>query len=341
MGTERGLWDEFSTYLRGRDIDPGDWEKSRPRDFEEIGDRCRTRRGYTALVYGDGNALGRIVKEIAGEDLFGRFSAALDRAVREACYEALWKHCKRVDGKLPADILMLGGDDLIVYMSADTALPFAVHAARLFEEKTKKALCSVEKDSFFRNKYGDHGLTLSMGISFGRSHTPISIMADQAEELLKLAKKRGSTLAGGDYYTPACIDFHMTSQFNQVGVEDGRRHLTLKTAANKPIRLYHGPYTLDEAETLVERAIGLNASGLPTTRLHGLREAPFKGKVNGTIETLTIYGRCRNSAQKMAVCKALDEFDCFEVMPWKKERDGISTVLVDLVEIAGLTSLNE
>lgn len=336
MGAKQGLSKEFSSYLseQGGDL----VEDLRPRDFQQIGDRCLTRRGYTALVYGDGNAMGRIVKEITDEGLFRRFSEVLDQAVREACYEALQSHCKCVDGKLPADILMLGGDDLIVYMSADMALPFAIAAARLFEEKTRDALCSDHAGAFFPTQLGHKGLTLSFGIAYGRSHTPISIMVDQAEELLKSAKKRGSTSADRGQYPSSCIDFHMTSHFNQAKVVDCRRdHLSLRTAKNVRIRLYDGPYTLDEAQALLDHSRNLKSSNVPASRLHRLRQAPFLGKVNGTIETLRAYDGSRDDRQKEAICRALDRFGCFTLMPWRRDDEEISTVVVDLVEIAGLT----
>lgn len=183
-GQRRGLWKGFGDYIK-KDIFA--W---RAKDFEEIGQRCEARSGYTALVYGDGNAMGRIVRQIDTKKRFQAFSQAVDEAVREACYEALWLHCKPVKGKIPADILLLGGDDLMVYLSAEKALDFAIDTAELFEEKTRKKLCQDSSDDFFSQLLNGKGLTLSTGIAFAKTHTPISIMADQAEELLSSAKKK-------------------------------------------------------------------------------------------------------------------------------------------------------
>ncbi|MFH1114078.1 MAG: hypothetical protein V1792_09180 [Pseudomonadota bacterium] len=337
MGWERGLWNKFSDYLKIHEIHPEQSGELRPKDFEEIGSRCRTKRGYTALVYGDGNAIGKLVKQIGKEEEFGRFSAVLDNSVREACHEALWRHCPVVDGKIPADILLLGGDDLMVYMSADNAMPFAIDVARLFEQKTREALLKTDQ-SFLENKLGGRGLTISIGIAYGKSHTPISIMVDQAEEVLnKSAKKRGSALVGNDAYTPPCIDFHLTGHFNQASVADSRRHhLTFRTPRGEEVHLYRGPYTLEEAEALLEHAGNLVRSGIPRSRLHRMRDAPFKGKINGTLEMLTLYNGCRTTEQKQTIWKALDRFDCLPVMPWRVGEIATSTVLVDLLEIADL-----
>lgn len=338
-GRGAGLWKEFETFLQEQGIAPDKAENLRPDDFEEIGKRCVARRGYTALVYGDGNAMGRVVKNISDVNQFERFSKAIDSAVREACHEALYRHCTMEDGKIPAAILLLGGDDLMVYLAADTAMPFATEVARLFEEKTRKKLSEGDLDKFFENRLGGKGLTFSLGIAYGKSHTPISIMADQAEELLKSAKKRGSSRAfEKNQAPPACLDFHLTNRFNQVKVADSRNlHLEQQTPKGENLRLYGGPYTLEEAVDLLNHAQSIKKSGIPNSRLHRLGEAPFKGKVNGIIEALTVYGRIRSQNQKMKIWKALERFECLPVIPWHEGSEETSTVLVDLVGIATLS----
>ncbi len=335
MGKERGLWERFADHLKAHGVDPERSWTWRPRDFEEIGDRCRSRRGYTAVLYGDGNSMGRLVKQIHTEEQFKLFSSAVDTAIREACHEALWRHCQPVNGKMPVDILLLGGDDLIVYLAADCALPVAVDVARLFEERSREYLLRADGDSFFKTKLGNRGLTLSIGIAYGRSHTPISIMVNQAEELLKSAKRKGTALEEKESHTPACVDFHLTSRFNQASAIDSRiQHLTLRAHLNEEVRLYRGPYTVEEAEALLQHARNLKRSGIPRSRLHRLGEAPFRGTVSGTIETLSIYGRCRTAAQKQAIWHALDRFGCLFEMPWSRDGNEISTAIVDLTEIA-------
>lgn len=343
MGKGRGLWHEFAHYLEQKGIAAEKTLAFRPDDFDSIGDRCRSRRGYTALVYGDGNAMGRLLKKIDSKDRFERFSKIVDGAIREACHEALWSHCREVDGKIPADILLLGGDDVMIYLAADAAMPFATELARRFEDKTKEKFNAGGEDNFFSNELAGRGLTLSIGIAYGKSHTPISILVDQAEELLQSAKKKGSSLAAKNSYTPSCLDFHLTSRFSQASVADSRgQHLTLVSQKGERISLYQGPYTLKEAEALLDNARKLKESGIPSSRLHRLGEAPFRGKTNGTIETLILYGRSSGYAEKpqrLAIWEALDGFGCMDSMPWHRENENqLSTVLVDLVDIATFTA---
>lgn len=337
-GRGRGLWAAFARHLSGRGVtDP---ENLMPGDFESIGERCRARTGYTALVYADGNAMGRMIQDIETKDQFRYFSETVDSAVKEACHEAMAEICVEVRGKVPANILLLGGDDLVVYLAADVAMPFVIDAARRFEEKTRTAF---SKDRFFSDRLGGRGITLSFGIAYGKSHTPFSIMMDQAEELLKSAKKAGSELLrteGGSaaYAVPTYIDYHMTSHFNQISVQAARK-AHLEFSGPNPVKLTRKPYSLDEAESLLSHAKAIVASGIPRSRLKRFGYAPFFGKVDGTLECLKLYTRIRGEDQRLTFWSSLSEFDCITNMPWQITTRGgdvealPKTVLTDLIEI--------
>ncbi len=336
-GWQRGLWRAYRDYLITRGAKPEETATWQPRDFEEIGRRCQARPGYTALVYGDGNAMGRLVKQMDTPERFERFSQVVDTAVREACHEALEGvyGLTPLHGRLPADILLLGGDDVMIYLTADQALPFAMDVAQRFEAKTAAALGG---DDFFRTRMGGRGLTLSLGIAYGRAHTPIAIMVEQAEELLRSAKQKGAMLAGHDAWMPACLDFHLSSHFNQVRVADSRRqHLMQPTPAGGHLRLYYGPYTLTDARKLWHHAGTIHRSAIPRSRLHRLGQAPFLGKINATIDTMALIGRCRKTTQSEALIGALEDFDCTgDLIPWCTADGDSTTVLTDLMAISEL-----
>lgn len=342
VGKQRGLWEGFSRYLNDHGKPYEQALKERPEDFEKIGNRCQTKHGYTALVYGDGNSMGRIVKQIDSENRFHLFSTIVDSAVREACHEALSRCCPPVQGKIPADILLLGGDDVMIYLAADRALLFAIEVARLFEVKTKALLSASTEKNYFASLLGNKGLTISLGIAYGRSHTPIAIMVDQAEELLSSAKKRGSSLSdanGTSLYTTPCIDFHFTSRFNQLSVIDSRKEqLEFETSRGEALKLYGGPYTLEEAQLLHDHAQQLSRSGIPRSKIRRLGHAPFLGKVFGAVETLTVYGRMQKAEHKNVLLQAMDKFNCANPLPWNTTPEQISTVMVDLVSLSELTS---
>lgn len=334
FGRERGLWNDFFQFMRKANIEGKSGNELRPRDFGEIGERSK-RKGYTALVYADGNSMGRIVRAIQSSQEFADFSRSVDTAIREACFEAISRCCPIAEGKIPADILLLGGDDLLVYLSAETAFPFALEAARRFREKTRENLVASESAAAFRPWIEAGGMTISLGIAFGKSHTPIAILLEQAEELLSLAKRKGLENKGDTTVAPAHLDFHLSTRFNQISVSESRRmHLTLKTPAGEKLQLRQGPYTLTDARDLWAYAQELAASDIPRSRLHRLGMAPFRGKADGSVETLIQIGRTRKGEQRKAICGALKRFDCLETMPWRNTDEGAETALVELIELS-------
>jgi len=326
-GLKRGYWQELAKFFP--EIE--NLDQFRPRDFAEIGERCRSAPGYTALVYADGNAMGKIIKQLNSLEDFRFFSKMVDTAVRDACYETIKNLCPPDNGKIPADILLLGGDDLLVYITADKALPFAIRAARLFNEKTTVALA---ENASVKNLLGESGITISLGIAFGKSHTPFGIMLDQAEELLHSAKKAGAKDIGTDTgNVPTYIDYHLTSYFNQINVADCREvHLTMPGGIS-PTRLFQKPYSLEGLERLWEHAEQWVSAGIPQNRLKRFGTAPSLGKFKGSLDFLKAYVRTEEHHRKL-VDKTLEFFGCAGPhIPWRTEEQYYSTMLVDLIEL--------
>jgi len=196
---------------------------------------------------------------------------------------------------------------------------------------------AAEEGEFFLNKTEGKGLCISIGIAFGKSHTPFSILLNQAEELLSFAKKAGSNDPNaGKYYAPAYIDYHLSTNYNQINVADSRiNHLEIPCMrGKKPIRLYQKPYSLADAKALLESARKLVQSDIPRTRLNRLGNAPIMGKMNGTLECLKLYTRTY-ADQRLAIWDALARFDCIANMPWNEEGVVDTTMLVDLMELVG------
>jgi len=365
-GREKGLWKEFAEFFtqKGMHIHDSMRDSMRPDTFEEIGKCCDRKRGYTALIYADGNAMGKLVKVIDSKERFTLFSETVDNAIKTACHEALYSNCPLSKGKtsadkeiIPAAILLLGGDDLLVYLTAEAAFPFAIEVSRHFTEITRREFASAS-DSFFRDKLRGKGLSISLGIAYGKSHTPFSLLFGQAEDLLKSAKKAGSKQESAQrketkdknkedksYYSPSFIDYHIASQFNQIRVTDSRNH-HLHLEKPSPVQLYQKPYSLEDAEILLRHARCLLQTRIPGTRLKRLGYAPFSGKMNGTLECLKLYTRSGKGEQREAIRNALDQFGCWKNMPWKESKNSegkplASTMLTDLMEIVEFCNIRK
>jgi hypothetical protein len=110
-------------------------------------------------------------------------------------------------------------------------------------------------------------------------------------------------------------------------------------ACKNRIKLYLKPYSLPRAKKLYENVRRLVESKIPNTRLKRLGWAPFQALDNGSLyrgslECLNLFTRTRKDSQRQTIQQALEEFDCFSGMPWKKDNGSYSTVLVDLMELA-------
>ena len=128
---------------------------------------------YSALVALDVDGLGNYFEQLPGErDEFRRASETVIDQMEGAVQAA----CRKVSDKTPKgevapfEILWLGGDDAVVVMQAQFALPFLDGVAANF---------SVE------------GLTFSAGIVWANRSFPIAQAVELAGELLDSAKEKG------------------------------------------------------------------------------------------------------------------------------------------------------
>lgn len=157
-------------------------------NFEEIGSFCKTKRGYLALIYADGNqmslALDRLIeqdsslKKIKSE--YNQFSHNLDQALRKATNQAIYEtHPDGISDKnqstFASEILLLGGDDLLLACPADQALQISLKLIQGFEE-----------DGFIKKSE----MSLSIGVAIAKHNTPVLHLVELAEQLLKSAKQK-------------------------------------------------------------------------------------------------------------------------------------------------------
>lgn len=346
QGTARGLWAEFARSMERQGHDRKAVLEARPVEFKTVGEACTTKSGHVGLIYADGNAMGRLVKEIDSPETFRFFSHTVDTAIREACHEALDRRCLpegRVGKVIPALILLLGGDDLLVYTAADLALPVAMEAARLFEAKTEAAF---RDHPFFRGRLAGKGLTISLGVAFGRANTPFSMLLNQAEELLKSAKIKGSLDARcTGHYAPGYVDYHFAARYNHVRALVCREEQQVLRPDNSKSTLYltNRPYSLEDMEDLWDQARTISGADIPRSRLKRLGMAPALGRVGANLEFYSLLGQIKEPRGKKVYRKsilwnALYRFGCrLDEAPWVRRGDDWVTVLTDLVELSEIT----
>lgn len=338
---------------------PGDAEKLaphlRPREITEIGASAK-RGGYIGLVYADGNAMGKLVQELDSPEVCRAFSELVDGSLRDACYSALGSvlsqeveaQRKRLQegekvGALPADILLLGGDDLLVVLPAERALDFALEASKQFTELTgerQQGLPESVREFFARRGLLERGLTISCGVAVAPARYPFYLLLELAEELLRSAKAAGSRdPERTDYWAPTYVDFHQISgsQSPELAVIREEDYL-VKSDCLRTLR----PYRLDRLESLRKAAELLRAARIPRSKLHDLFEAALEPRpVLAELRARELFGRLRQDRsrnEREALWEALQSLGSASPYPWTnavEEGEGKQrkrTALADLIE---------
>lgn len=328
------IWDEFVKYYQSHNSKSEDFRCERLRQFEDI----EKYSPYMALLYADGNAMGHWVKRINDPETFKFFASTVDQAIRQATYHALMKEFSfyKKTLRFPADILLLGGDDLVAVLPAYCALPFASCVSEEFEQITAEKIKEwnlKRPDSVFRDLNG-RGFTISIGIAVSKPSYPFRILLEQAEALLKLAKKKGSAdpeVRAG--YVPSYIDYHITLQSSKTDVSTIRdtsylNKVTADTFCNATMR----PLSRKQLNALIEQARLLKDNDFPRTKLHRLYEASFSSYSQAQLGTIEIYSRLKNDERKL-LHQALESFNCFTCLPWNAEKKTMIPDLVDAIEL--------
>ena len=359
---QHGLWAQWMEHLKETGQSwPSDeyWDKLRCESLTDIGN-CSEWDGYIGLVYADGNGMGKIIKTLDLPETYRQFSKIVDESIREACFTALNQvsesETKSVRNALknqkpfkalPADILLLGGDDLLVVLPADRSLDFAQKATETFQHLTQKKIDALEDEKtrgFFYKQLGNEGFTISCGVAIAKSNYPFYLLLDLAEELLKNAKRKDSLYSHSEADGDARIDFHVVAGANSYALAQVREETYLaKTGASAPRTLR--PLSCRQLEQLRENIQELRAAGFPHSKLHALQAAALLPNwIKTSMHIQEIFARCQHGqdrSQRRALWESIDSM-CpkgysFE-FPWFKRDDQRLLCVSDLVDAYRLFS---
>lgn len=157
------------------------------REPEDLADLCAG--GYLAIIHADGNRVGARYNmwmqdekspdmepgnELAREAWGERFYHSMRVAVRKSVVAALQSTFAKSGGTRPYEVLMLGGDDLLIACRANRALDFAKNYA---EQLTKHDLADGQP------------LTIGVGIAIAKQSYPLHRLHELAESLAGSAKR--------------------------------------------------------------------------------------------------------------------------------------------------------
>ncbi len=271
----------------------------RPSDFNELRGIAGG-RNYFAVIYADGNGMGTVMQDQHSLRKRKYKADLIDGAIYEALRTAVKDHLPVVEHNnaslFPFDLLLLGGDDILIVTPADVALDVALTLATKFYEQTD----------------GQH--TLSVGVVLAPIKYPFGLLQDLAEDALKYAKKEGARRAEGiakeraSKYGDTFINFLVvtgsTSQsFEKVYNSLHERHGRVSGRAGE-VAFYATlrPYTVEELTYLLKVIRDGKSLGLGRTKLHQVREAVLKMNLTSSVsDGLSVLRNWRSRQQEFVL----------------------------------------
>lgn len=241
------------------------------RDISEIAQAGRD-KNLIGFIYADGDGVGRFIEEQASIREYRQNSQKLLEILPALVYPALARHLqvccvRRDDDEVhihPFEILTIGGDDLLLIVPGDAALPLALEICQGFGK--------AAVDQGLKSRDG-RALSMSAGIVIAHHHNPVRYVRDLAEQLLKSAKKRARQSPEG------AIDFLVLKSQSMLWSElKALRSQVYEWGypARKPseyIGLTGRPYSLSDMERLLDHARLLRDKDFPRSQVQGIRQA--------------------------------------------------------------------
>ncbi len=226
-----------------------------PGSFEDIADD----RGFLAVLYLDGNGMGRTIRRLKSPLQFATFSDALDKIYQAAIDQLVERYGLGSDAKKGTEgayqVPIRGGDDVVAILPGKVAVPFARDLLQELQQRTDD---HPELQPLLEAPLG-----ASVGIAISHLGYPIRHLLTEAQDLLGQAKQRV-------YKDGARNALHFAV------IKDGSPRSEDRTAPRwselpPTVLLEGGPYTLEEMGVFSERFRILQDIGIGRSQLFALR----------------------------------------------------------------------
>jgi len=333
----------------------------------EIGDASD---GFVGYIYADGNNMGGYIQTaIKTPEEYQKFSQDIFEATQNSVYMALAKHLephqlknldpddesthKNGDWIHPFEILLLGGDDVLIVVPANKALNIAQTLGKKFEaillEKGYKSLPSQQEAHRYKGKVPPQShceLSTSIGVLITAYNTPIYYAKRFYEQLLKSAKNKAKELKKDYDYHGGTVDFLTLKSVTMISsdITSFRQEGLTQQEKGKPkLKFYGAPYTLHELGGLIETGEKIKQSEFPRSQLYQIRSLLERGKQTAILNYRYFRVRLKPENQKLleeyfekAWCNA--KTNKGNLAPWMSlpEKDGTTTyetIWRELVEL--------
>ena len=227
--------------------------------FEDI----EAKTGELGVIYLDGNRMGETLAALSSPLDYARFSTALAEGMKRLVYGAiavydLKDQPRRGDDEFGYQLPILGGDDLVIVVPGDIAVPMARDLLAGFEKM-------IDDDEDL-SQLPKGPLGACAGVAIGR--LPIRHLLDEAEAFLKSAKTRIYREAA-EPGPRSCLDFGVIADGRPRRSSHDAPRLAAKDTA-QPLLFSGKPYSLKELDELSRRRSLFRdpRSGVATSQLH-------------------------------------------------------------------------
>lgn len=337
VNRDDGLWEYLIPKLDQRQY-PTQGHR-RPNQFSELAEQSSP-EGYIGLIYADGNAMGQQISEITKLQRMQNFAQAVDGSIYDATIEAICTHLQPTSDVWPFDILLLGGDDLVMVTRANSVLEVGLTVMEKFNSLTQQ-------------RY-DTNLSVSVGVAIAHANYPFGQLLKLGESALKFAKKHAAKRhrinPGSD---EGLLNFVVVSSANHLEFERFYQEQLLGKAEytdqEKKLHRSLRPYTVEDLRSLIEVIRELKELNTPRSKLEQLRALLFQNKRQAILDSLAILFNWRSGKQRAAVQDFVSSFapsDHGSLFPWFQVGDSDEEVryftpLLDLVEIYDFIKLRK
>lgn len=263
------------------------------KDLEEIGE-ASGKKGYVGFIYADGNSMGKWLETADSLSQYSHRSHQLKEAIETAVYTSLANHLVQDGTARPFEIITIGGDDALLIVPADAALPIA------------RDLCQQFSAGFMLSTHP----SMSAGVVLAQSSNPIYFLSDLARQLLKNAKRRTREIVKNKPGSEAaCIDFMVLKSQSTLAVnlQDVRRSPVLmaeNSIDSERCYLTGRPYSLTELDWLLNSTVELKKVAFSPGQLHQMRHRFQNGRFPGLFYYL--YQRARLSPEHRQVITQIE-----------------------------------
>lgn len=314
----------------------------RPSDFNELRNIAGG-KDYLGLIYADGNNMGKIMGGLQNLAERQKTAETIDNAIFKALSVAINTHLKVIQGSkpmFPFDVLMVGGDDIVIVTPAAVALDVALTIAKIFQKETP-------------------GYTLSVGVVLAPIKYPFGLLQDLAESTLKHAKKEGAkkqasseqNQQGASYINFLVVAGSTSHDFQQVYSSLHKKHVPVSgKQGDADFYATLRPYTPEDLHSLLNTIREGKRLSLGRTKLHQMREAVLQMNLTTSVSTsLAVLRNWRTRQQDFVLGQLFtlgdprkkhsiedDPASWFPrvTFPWFVDRDGsYRTSLLDIVEL--------